>query len=291
MADLEQPVIVKKVKVQEEGAHGGAWKVAYADFVTAMMAFFLLLWLLNATEQETLDGLSNYFTPTVQTSSSPSGSGNMFGGQSPNDPGPTQDAETQSPDASEGSATGNINTDDNSEGRENEVTTGSDGQVNADDEAKRFNQAKDNLETQINELPPELADLKQTFKIDITDEGLRIQLVDTREKANFELGTHQLTNHAQMALQLLSDIAVTLPNPIAITGHTAGAEGVDAHWNLSINRANSVRRGLSDLGIGEARIEVVGGLGDSSHLIPENPESPQNRRMSIVLLRQAPAPP
>ena len=288
MADLEQPVIVKKVKVQEEGAHGGAWKVAYADFVTAMMAFFLLLWLLNATEQETLDGLSNYFTPTTFTASAPSGSGNMFGGQTPNDPGPTDDKRAVSPDASEGSATGDINSQDNSTGREDENSTGSAGEVNADDEAKRFNQAKENLETQINELPPELADLKQTFKVDITDEGLRIQLVDSRDNSNFEEGTDTLTAHAELALQLLSDIAVTLPNPISVTGYTATNEAPDGLWNLSIDRANAIRRGLGQLGIGGNRFELVAGLGDTDPLIPENPNSPQNRRMSVVLLRQAP---
>ena len=290
MADLEQPVIVKKVKIQEEGAHGGAWKVAYADFVTAMMAFFLLLWLLNATEQEVLDGLSNFFTPTTRTTSAPSGSGNLFGGQTPNDPGPTQDKRAQSPDASEGSATGDINSNDSATGAEDEVSTGSPGEVNAQDEAKRFNQAKENLETQINELPPELADLQQTFKIDITDEGLRIQLVDSQQKSNFEQGTDELTDHARLALQLLSDIAVTLPNPISVTGYTATNEATEGLWDLSIDRANAVRRGLAELGLGNRRFELVAGLGDTEPLIPENPNSPQNRRMSVVLLRQAETP-
>lgn len=286
MADLEQTVIVRKVKIQEEGAHGGAWKVAYADFVTAMMAFFLLLWLLNATEQEVLDGLSNYFTPTTFSTSTPSGSGNLFGGQTPNDPGPTEDKRAESPDASAGSATGDINSQDNSTGRADDISTGSAGEVNAEDEAKRFNQAKENLEAQIDALPAELADLKQTFTIDITDEGLRIQLLDTRDNANFEPGTDILTEHAKLALQLLSDIAITLSNPISVTGHTAGDELPERIWDLSIDRANSVRRGLSALGIREDRFELVAGLGDTDPLIRENPASPRNRRMSILLLRQ-----
>ena len=290
MAKLDQQVIVKKVKVNEEGAHGGAWKVAYADFVTAMMAFFLLLWLLNASEQEVLDGLSNYFTPTTRTSSSPSGSGNVFGGATPNDPGPTQDKQTQSPDATDGSSQGDLNSEQEESGPKDEDSTGSPGQVNADEEEKRFNQAKQYLETQIEELPPELQTLKETIKLDVTDEGLRIQLVDSRDKAGFEPGTANLTDHTKLALRLLADIAATLPNPISITGHTGAGEGDDGGWPLSIARANSVRRGLQTNGVQEGRFDTVIGVADTDPLIPENPSSPQNRRMSIVLLRQADPP-
>ena len=290
MAVLEQQIIVKKVKVPEEGAHGGAWKVAYADFVTAMMAFFLLLWLLNATEQEVLDGISNYFTPTTRTTSADSGSNNVFGGITPNEPGPTEDKRTESPDATDGSSQGKLNSSDDESGKDDVSSTGSAGEVNADEEEKRFNQAKQNLETQINELPPELEDLKETIKIDVTDEGLRIQLVDSREKSNFQEGSAQLTDHAKISLQLLADIAINLPNPISITGHTGRGEGGGQEWDLSVDRANSVRRGLRTNGLPEVRFETVIGVADTDPLIPENPDSPQNRRMTIVLIRQAPPP-
>lgn len=290
MADLEQPVIVKKVFINEEGAHGGAWKVAYADFVTAMMAFFLLLWLLNATEQEVLDGISNYFTPTTRTSSADSGSNNVFGGATPNEPGPTQDKRTQSQADSDGSSQGRQESEEDESGKNDETSSGSAGEVNAEDEERRFNQAKKNLEAHLNELPPELQDLKETMKIDITDEGLRIQLVDSRDKANFVEGSDQLTEHARLSLQLMSEIAVNLPNPISITGHTGGEEAEEVKWDLSVDRANSIRRGLGANGIPEVRFENVVGVADTDPLIPENPGSPQNRRMSIVLLREAPLP-
>ena len=290
MADLEQPVITKKVMVQEEGAHGGAWKVAYADFVTAMMAFFLLLWLLNATEQEVLDGISNYFTPTALKTSAPSGSGNVFGGETPNDPGPTQDKSTQSPDTSQGTSQGELNSNEKDAGKKLEASTGSEGKVNAEEEEKRFAQAKKTLEAHIQQLPPELQSLKETIKIDITDEGLRIQLVDDRDKEHFKEGTDELSPHARNALRLLADIAVSLPNPISITGHTEPTEDVADAWKLSIDRANATRRNLQRNGLPELRFHTVVGVGDSDPLIPENPSSPKNRRTTVVLLRQAPAP-
>jgi len=287
MADLEQPVIVKKVKVAEDGHHGGAWKVAYADFVTAMMAFFLLLWLLNATEQEVLDGISNYFTPTTRTSSAPSGSGNVFGGATPNEPGPTDDRQTQSPDATEGTSQGDLDSNEEGTGPNDEDSTGSEGAVNADEEELRFNQARQNLETQLNELPPELQNLKDSIRVDVTDEGLRIQLIDTEDNDNFARGSDELTEHAQLAIQLMSSIALTLPNPISVTGHTTDDEGGATQWELSVDRSNAVRRGLMRNGIPERRFDTVVGVGATAPLIPENPASPRNRRMSVVLLRQA----
>jgi chemotaxis protein MotB len=290
MADLEQQVITKKVKVAEDGHHGGAWKVAYADFVTAMMAFFLLLWLLNATEQEVLDGLSNYFTPTTRTSSAPSGSGNVFGGITPNQPGPTQDKVSESTTADQGTSQGDLNSTEDESGPEDEASTGSEGEVNSEDEQNRFNLAKTNLEAQLDALPPELDALKETIKVDVTDEGLRIQLVDTRDRASFEQGTAELTEHARMALRLVADVAGTMPNPVSVTGHTAEGEGGSGAWDLSVDRANAVRRGLVRDGLPERRFETVVGKSDTEPLIPENPASPQNRRMTILLKRQAPAP-
>jgi chemotaxis protein MotB len=288
MADLEQQIIVKKVKVNEEGAHGGAWKVAYADFVTAMMAFFLLLWLLNASEQEVLDGLSNYFTPTTLTSSSPSGSGNVFGGSTPNDPGPSDSKIAQAADATGGTSQGDMNAQDQGSGAKDEYSTGSVGTVNSDEEENRFNVARRNLETQIDELPPELKSLKDTIKIDVTDEGLRIQLIDNSNDAIFERGTDVLTDHAKLALRLLADVATNLPNPISITGHTGSSEGVPDIWELSVNRANAIRRGLTSNGLPGQRFETVIGVANTEPLIPDNLASPQNRRMTVVLLRQAP---
>ena len=279
MADLEQQVIVKKVKVNMEGAHGGAWKVAYADFVTAMMAFFLLLWLLNASEQEVLDGLSNYFTPTTLTSSSPSGSGNVFGGSTPNDPGPSDSKIAQAANATGGTSQGDLNAQDQGSGAKDEESTGTVGEVNSEDEENRFNVARRN---------PELEALKDTIKIDVTDEGLRIQLIDNNNEAIFKRGTDELTDHAKLALQLVADIAINLPNPVSVTGHTGSSEGVENIWELSVNRANTIRRGLTRNGLPGQRFEAVVGVANTEPLIPDNVDSPQNRRMTIVLLRQAP---
>ena len=159
MAD-DQNIIIKVKKIKDNTAHGGAWKIAYADFVTAMMAFFLLLWLLSATEQETLEGLSNYFTPTLLTEVGKSGSGGMFGGITSNEPGPTEDKIHTASLPQEVSINGNIMSQSDKAGKKTENSTGNTGKVDGEAENINFNMTKRLLEKAINDLPDELSDLK-----------------------------------------------------------------------------------------------------------------------------------
>ena len=288
MADQE--VIVKKKKVVVEGAHGGAWKVAYADFVTAMMAFFLLLWLLNATEQEVLEGISNYFTPTAITSSGSSGSGGLFGGATATNPGPVDENQETSILTEESTATGELDAPNPGEGKNQEVSTGSAGEIDFEREEQTFNTTKRLMEKSLDELPPELQDLKETIKIDVTEEGLRIQILDNRRKSGFVRGTPELTDHARQALRFATQYIERLPNQLSITGHTDADELPSDNWRLSAQRANSARRELVAQGMPQQRFETVVGKADSELLVPDEPTAAQNRRVSIVLLRRAPYP-
>jgi len=288
MADQE--VIVKKKKVVVEGHHGGAWKVAYADFVTAMMAFFLLLWLLNATEQEVLDGLSNYFTPTAITDPGPSGAGGLFGGATATNPGPVQETQETTILTDESTATGELEAPNPGDGARQEVSTGSAGEVDFEREEKTFNTTKLLMEKSLDELPPELQDLKETIKIDITEEGLRIQILDNRRKSGFVRGTPELTDHARQALRFATQYIERLPNQLSVTGHTDADELPSDNWRLSAQRANSARRELAAQGMPNQRFETVVGKADSDLLVPDEPTAAQNRRVSIVLLRRAPYP-
>ena len=136
----------------------------------------------------------------------------------------------------------------------------------------------------------ELQDLKQSMKVDITEEGLRIQLLDNRRKSGFVRGTPQLTDHARQALQFVTQYVERLPNRLSITGHTDSEELPRDAWQLSAARANSARRVLNAQGIPTQRFETVVGKASSELLIPEEPTSAQNRRVSIILLRRAPYP-
>ena len=147
-------ILTKKKKIPAEG-HGGAWKIAYADFVTAMMAFFLLLWLLNATEQEVLEGISNYFNPTTKQSSSASGSGGLLGGVTSNEPGPTDDQMHTAALDRQTSTKGSLESETQGSGKNWEESTGDVGEVNIEADKERFNKRKKLLEKQIDDLPPD----------------------------------------------------------------------------------------------------------------------------------------
>ncbi len=284
MAD-DQNIIIKIKKIKDNTAHGGAWKIAYADFVTAMMAFFLLLWLLSATEQETLEGLSNYFTPTLLTEVGESGSGGMFGGITSNEPGPTEDKIHTASLPQEVSINGNIISQSDKAGQKDENSTGNTGKIDGKAEDINLNTTKRLLGKAINDLPDELADLKQSILTDITDDGLRIQIIDQSNKGNFKHGSSELTERAEILIQFISQYISRLPNKISITGHTANDNESDDDWRLSIDRANSARRALLKWNISPVRIVSINGKSNTEPLYSKKPSLPQNRRMVVILLR------
>lgn len=287
MAADNQNIIFKKVKIQEPGAHGGAWKIAYADFVTAMMAFFLLLWLLNATSEEVKEGLANYFQPTLRTTPSTSGSGGIFGGATANDPGPLEVTSTQAFLDSDSASQTNLDTGNDASGREQEISSGDVGRVNAEAEEQTFTRIKAILEKSIDELPQELQDLKRSLKVEIDEEGLSIQVIDHDAQSSFEEGTDQLTPHARNALKLMSQFITRLPNMITVKGHT-GEEGDPLqNWELSLHRANAARRALVSYGVPVQKFDTVIGKGAADLANPDDPTSPENRRLAVIMLRMA----
>ena len=188
MADDARPIIIKRIKKVSGGAHGGAWKVAYADFVTAMMAFFLLLWLLNSTSKEQKEGLSDYFSPTTASSSSSTGSGGILGGVSLNADGAQSSAVT----VSIPSTTKEIDSSD-----ESEAKAKSEEEKYADLVAKKeqdyFEQMKEDLKVAIQK-SLELENLKDQILIDITEDGMRIQIVDKDNRSCSALEPLNYTN-------------------------------------------------------------------------------------------------
>ena len=287
MADNNDNIIFKKIKVQEPGAHGGAWKIAYADFVTAMMAFFLLLWLLNATSEEVKEGLANYFQPTLRTTPSTSGSGGIFGGATANDPGPMEVTSTQAFLDSDSASQTNLDTGNEASGREQEISSGDVGRVNAEAEEQTFAKIKEILEKSIDELPQELQDLKRSLKVDITEEGLSIQVIDHDAQSSFEEGSDTLTPHARNALKLMSQFITRLPNMIAVQGYTGEETDPLENWELSLHRANAARRALANYGVPVQKFDTVVGKGASDLAAPENPAAPENRRLAVIMLRMA----
>ena len=304
------PVIIKKVKAHGHGGHhGGAWKVAYADFVTAMMSFFLLLWLLNVTTDVQKRGIADYFEPTI-SSKSQSGAGGVLGGQTIGAPG-AQSVPLSSPNLqiarmalrqpSEGDDgnQGGGPTDDTTKDDVGAAQQPSDAKPIdekelehkfAEREEKRFEAAEKLLKDAMKEVP-ELAKLKDNLVIDSTPEGLRIQLVDEDKQPMFPLGSAEMLDPAKKLMALVAQVVQRLPNKISISGHTDSTPyamgGKYSNWELSTDRANASRREFINDGIPPERVTRIIGLADREPFMPDDPASPRNRRISIVLLRAA----
>ncbi len=299
------PVIIKKVKkVGHGGHHGGAWKVAYADFVTAMMAFFLLLWLLNVTTDVQKRGIADYFEPTISWRQESSGAGALLGGRVIGEPGAkTADAAApsmavplptmrQPDDGDDGDERGGAaGAAEKPSPADNAVDAAAAERLLADREERQFAAAEFALRQAIQDVP-ELHPLAENLIVERTPEGLRIQLVDQEKNAMFPLGSAEMSDPAKKLMGLVVQAVQRLPNRITITGHTDAtpfARGVSAgygNWELSSDRANASRRALVQGGLPAERVARVVGMADREPLLADQPTSPRNRRISIVLLRE-----
>ncbi|WP_336866618.1 flagellar motor protein MotB [Sphingomonas sanguinis] len=274
-------VIVKKIIADGHGGHhGGAWKVAYADFVTAMMAFFLLLWLLGATTEKQRKGIADYFAPTLlDTRSMGVGGGALNGGPGAGDKASGASGIVQlivpkmTPDGGEKAGTG----DKGSLRNPNSVAV----------DRKKFAELQKALEKKMN-MTPELKRLAKHIRFIPTQDGLRIDLVDNADYSMFASGTTQLEPEASALIGTIAQSIAGLPNTIMIRGHTDSLGYGDPramnNWMLSSSRAESTRRRLAAGGIPEARFERIEGVADREPIITDNPSDPRNRRVAITLL-------
>lgn len=283
--DHEQPIIIKKVNKVEGGHHGGAWKVAYADFVTAMMAFFLLLWLLNVTTDEQKYAISNYFDPAQpKIATNVSGAGGILGGTSISREGamtqntqpiPNRRTESASPDF---------------QNQKKELTDEELAEEIKRREDEQFAQAEAEL-TQALQESPDLSELQKHLQIDQTPEGLRIQIIDREGEPMFPLGSAQMYEKTEKLHKLIARVINKMPNQISVKGHTDSlpyrGDGSYSNWELSADRANASRRALNHYGVNSKRIFTVVGKAATEPLITEDPTDPRNRRIGIILLRDS----
>ena len=271
-----RPIIVKRIKKHGGGHHGGAWKIAYADFVTAMMAFFLLMWLLGSTTKGDLNGISEYFkTPLKVALEGGSGSGDS----SSVIKGGGKDLTRQ-----EGQVRA---TDDPAVKKTFNLTAAK--QALEAEEAKRLQALKERIETKIDSNPL-LKKYKNQLLLDLTSEGLRIQIVDEQNRPMFALASATLQPYTK---DILHEIGATLndvPNKIGLSGHTDSTPYLSdagySNWELSADRANASRRELIAGGMNEDKILRVVGLASAAHLDKKDPFNPINRRISIIVMNK-----
>jgi chemotaxis protein MotB len=284
------PIIVKKIIVEEHGAHhGGAWKIAYADFVTAMMAFFLLLWLVGAVDETQRRGLADYFTPTViEYRQNSAGADGIMSGSSiveaenyPNRAGQTGSRAIVIPrDAT---------------GGQQEATP-----EERQRQLERFAELRAELLRRI-DASPQLRRLRDHVSFTQTDQGLRIDLVDEADFSMFEVGTDRLLPDARQLVREVAQVIAGVDNNVVVRGHTdsrpyGGGRGMN-NWLLSTARAETTRGVLEQTGVTLARFTRLEGVADREPFVPSDRLDPRNRRISITLAwsggagGQRPAPP
>ena len=286
MSDEQRPIIIKRIKKVSGGAHGGAWKVAYADFVTAMMAFFLLLWLLNSTSKEQKEGLSDYFTPTSAATQSVAGADGVLAGLSINSDGSSSsDVTTPMPDEIVIKKE-EVAVRDPAEAEESAYEVAM---------ANREQDAFEDMATALNisiQQSAELSQFQDQVVIDMTPEGMRIQLVDKDNRSMFKNESADLYTYAERMLQQIAEKVGRLPNRISISGHTDSAPyraGSNyTNWELSSDRANTARRVLRTSGVSADRFAEITGKASTEPLLPGRPDRPENRRITILVIREAP---
>ena len=298
---LEPIVVKKKVEGDHAGAHGGAWKIALADMLTAMMAFFLLMWLLSATNEDQRKSIAEYFKPTSHSAvkmSDLAGSGGIMGGQSLLDPDgmPYAGQRTsfmlrETPRAENGtkSDTGSAN---NSENNKNasDLSAEERQKISAETDKQNF----DKLEKEVKEKMAENKDfekIKDQVQFIREKEGLRIEIIDKADFSMFGLGTTGMAPKAQALIREVAKSVANMPNMVAVRGHTdslafAGAER--NNWSLSGERAEATRRLMESGGLNEDRFARIEGVADTAPFNPKDPADPRNRRISIMLMYQDP---
>jgi len=272
-----RPIIVKRIKKSGGGHHGGAWKIAYADFVTAMMAFFLLMWLLGSTAKGDLKGISEYFTTPLKVAlSGGSGSGDSTsivngGGKDLT----RKDGQVKKSNSEDSPKKLNLK----------------DSQADvAKAELKKLKALKEKIEAAI-EAQPNLKQFKKQLLIDITTEGLRIQIIDEQNRPMFALAKAELQPYTIEILHEIGRALNDMPNKISLSGHTdatpysSGEKGY-SNWELSADRANASRRELIAGGMDEVKVMRVVGLSSAVPFDQQDPFSPSNRRISIIVMNK-----
>ncbi|HWU85312.1 MAG TPA: flagellar motor protein MotB [Rhodocyclaceae bacterium] len=279
MADDQQPIVVKRIKKGGGAHHGGAWKIAYADFVTAMMAFFLLMWLLGSTAKGDLKGIADYFNTPLKVA--------MFGGEGSGDAssvikGGGKDltkeyGQAKSGETKERTRAMNLKESDLQKEIERQET-------------QKLEGLKQRLEALI-EANPILSQFKKQLLIDMTTEGLRIQIVDEKNRPMFDSASSELKPYTKVILHEIGNALNGVENHLSLSGHTdatpyAGGGAGFGNWELSTNRANASRRELIAGGMHEDKVLRVVGQASTVLFDPKDPYAASNRRISIIVLNK-----
>lgn len=275
MSDDVRPIVIKRIKKVAGGHHGGAWKIAYADFVTAMMAFFLLMWLLGSTAKGDLQGIAAYFASPLKVAMA---GGDGAGNSSSVIPGGGTDLSR---------VHGQVRRSDSAEDTSRRMDTNSRAE-RARQDAARIKALQSKIDAMITG-NPKLNEYRSQIRIDVTPDGLQIQIVDEQNRPMFDSGSALVKPYMREILQAIGSSLGDVENRISLAGHTdatpyGNADRGYSNWELSADRANATRRELVAAGMPDAKLARVVGLAASDPLEPDHPRAPLNRRITITVL-------
>jgi chemotaxis protein MotB len=270
-----QPIIIKRVKKGGHAVHGGAWKIAYADFVTAMMAFFLLMWLLGSTSEGDKKGISDYFQSPLKVAmqgGSGAGSSNSLINGGGNDLSQTAGQSAKSDADSK---------------RSRKVATEQFRQSEAKADSRRLSVLSAKIAAALSN-NKKLAEFSSQIKLQITPDGLQIQIVDDQKRPMFDIGSASVKPYMHDILREIGITLLDVENKISLDGHTDrsayGSPLGYSNWELSADRANATRRELMAAGMPEDKLARVVGMGSSLPYDPENPKAAINRRITLLVM-------
>ena len=280
-SDEKRPIVIKRIRKVAGGHHGGAWKIAYADFVTAMMAFFLLMWLLGSSTQSNLQGIADYFNTPLRVA--------LAGGRGSGDSSSVIKGGGKDLTRSEGQVKqGELPTEKkiiNLKAATEEIL-----RIEKQKEIEKLKELKANIEKAI-DANQKLQQFKKQILLDITTEGLRIQIVDEKNRPMFKSGSAKLEPYTKEILHEVGKTLSQVPNKVSLSGHTdaqaySGGEKGYSNWDLSADRANASRRELIAGGIGDDKMVRVVGLSSVVLFDKNDPLNPINRRISIIVMNK-----
>ncbi|MBV9829030.1 MAG: OmpA family protein [Alphaproteobacteria bacterium] len=275
MTGKNRPIIVKRVAAHDD-EHGGQWKVAYADFVTAMMAFFLIMWLLSSVSSNDREVIAKYFTST-SLFEMPAGNGVLNGGRSV-----MEGADSRS--------TRGASSPKDAKSKDNQSREGHSSQASAASPNRAETQRLEALKAELEQMMTagQMNSAAAHVDVTITSEGLRIQIFDRDGEPMFAPGASEPLPRLKAILAVIAEVLATVQNSIVLSGHTDGQffqRNNYSNWELSADRANAVRRALESDGLAPGRVVQIEGRAASDPLLPQTPLDPRNRRIAVTLLR------
>lgn len=296
--------IIRKIIVEDGhgGAHGGAWKIALADMMTAMMAFFLLMWLLGASNEDKKKSVADYFRPASHSQiafGELAGSNGMFGGKSiidPEDGFPFTAKQTALLERLTPQSEGGPNADNgssqeerNREGPQDDAASGPGGKSSKQQDKENYDKLEKDLKQKLQD-NKQLQSMKDQVNIVREKDGLRIEVIDKADYSMFSSGTADMNGKAANLIREVAKSVKDMPNKVAIRGHTDSMgfapDSLRNNWTLSSERADATRQIMQGAGIQSGRFSRIEGVADTAPYVPSNPGDPRNRRVSITILNQ-----